>query len=214
MTPTDFSGAITPLLGGSTERRQADTPWGTVAIETLPYSLDLPRTRFFSPDYLATVFGWHEGTEWDGLSCEVDPVDGIFVHRVRNPRCLKWVSNGATPNLKKSRGVTSLWGRATQQIPSGDLGFVYIAYPESNRDSLADARTQEIRDACKRWMNRWSMLIGATFINRLYPRALGIGMPDFIESTMPIVDKGDEYLLSMLPLCVFVTPRRRRDTET
>jgi len=63
-------------------------------------------------------------------------------------------------------------------------------------------------------MHRWSMLIGATFINRLYPRALGIGMPDFIESTMPIVDKGDEYLLSMLPLCVFVTPRRRRDTET
>jgi len=213
VTPGDFSGAIVPLFRGDTDRRQVDTSWGTVAVEALPYSLDLPRTRLFSPDYLARAFGWRDGAEWDGLSCEVDPVESILVRSVKNPRCLKWVSKSATAILKKSRGITSLWGRATQQIPSGDLGFVYIAYPESNRDAVADARTQEIRDACNRWVHRWSMLIGATFINRLYPRALGVGVPDFIESTMPIVAAGDEHLLGMLPSCVFVPALRRRDTR-
>lgn len=207
VTPVDFSTVVASLLRGDTDRRHASPPWGTVAVEPLPYSLDIPRTRLFAPDYLARVFGWScEGIEWDGLSCEVDPVDSILVHRVKNPRCLKWVSTSQIALLKKSRGVTSLWGRATQQIPSGDLGFVYIAYPESNRDSLADARTQEIKDACNRWVHRWSIRVGATFINRLYPRAMGVGMPDFIESTMPILANGDDYLLSTLPCCVFVPP--------
>jgi hypothetical protein len=31
---------------------------------------------------------------------------------------------------KKARGLTSLWAHAVQQIPNGEIGFVYIAYPE------------------------------------------------------------------------------------
>jgi hypothetical protein len=211
VTAQSFSGAVLSLLRTGAQRRQVTTPWGTVAAEPLPYSLDIPRTRLFAPDYLNRVFRWGDGIDWDGLSCEVDSVESILVRSVKNPRCLKWVSKNETAMLKKSRGITSLWGRASQQIPSGDLGFVYIAYPESNRQAVADARTEEIRVACRRWVNRWSMLIGATFINRLYPRAVGVGMPDFIESTMPIIDRGDEHLLSLLPSCVFVHPQNRPD---
>jgi hypothetical protein len=95
-------------------------------------------------------------------------------------------------------------GKATQQIGAGDMGFVYIAYTEGNRDELADARTREIQTACERWVHRWSIRVGATMVNRLYPRALGCGMPDLIESTMPIVAPGDDYFLGIVPSCVIV----------
>jgi hypothetical protein len=208
--PVEFSAAVELLLKPHGDQGSVSTAWGGLSFRTLPYTLDLSRTRLFSPDYLHKVFGWRDAAEWDGLSCEVDAADSIFVRRVKGPRCLKWVSRSPTAILKKSRGVTTLWGRATQQISGGDLGFVYIAYPEGGRSIVADARTREIREACSRWFHRWSILVGATLVNRLYPRALGIGMPDLIESTMPIVEEHSEHLLGSMPSCVFVHPRKPR----
>jgi hypothetical protein len=194
LTAREFSAFVTPLLFRGSERRVSEAPWGTIAIETLPYTLDIPWTRTYAPNFLSAVFGWHpDDGEWDGLSCQVDPMPSIMVRRVRNPRCLKWVSRSATATLKKSRGITSLWGRAIQQLPTGELGFVYIAYPEGHRGEVADARTREILEACQRWKHRWSISVGATMVNRLYPRALSVGMPDLIESTIPIVAEGDEH---------------------
>ena len=214
LTAREFSAFVTPLLFRGSERRVSEAPWGTVAIETLPYTLDIPWTRTYAPNFLSAVFGWHpDDGEWDGLSCQVDPMPSIMVRRVKNPRCLKWVTRSATATLKKSRSITSLWGRAIQQLPTGELGFVYIAYPEGHRGEVADARTREILEACQRWKHRWSISVGATVVNRLYPRTLSVGMPDLIESTIPIVAEGDEHFLRMLPNCVFVPPPVRGEAR-
>jgi hypothetical protein len=208
---SSFVAGVSALLTGRRDRREARLDWGHISVETLNYIVDFDRTRLFSPDFLSRVFGWmpDEG-KWDGISCEVDTADATLIRRAKNPRCLKWVSRNSNGLIKKSRGVTSLWGKATQQIPAGNLGFIYICYPEINRSELADARTRAILDACQRWTSRWTVQIGATTINRLYPRASRMGMPDLIESAIPLVQRGSEHLLGRLPLCVFVPPPERR----
>jgi hypothetical protein len=172
-------------------------------IEALPYTHRLARTRVFAPNYMEAVFGWRPNEEWDGIVCEVDPADSLVVERARCPRALRWVSRSDVALRKKARGVTSLWGDAMLQIPAGDMGFIYIAYSEVNRESVADARTREIMDASARWTHRWSISLGTTVINRLYPRAVGVGNPDIIESAMPIAPNGDEYFVDLVPTCVF-----------
>jgi hypothetical protein len=108
--------------------------------------------------------------------------------------------------------VTSLWGKAMKQVPPGEMAFIYIAYPEVNRREAADARTQDIMDACSRWKYRWSRSIGTTVINRLYPRSLGTGAPDLIESAIPLAPEGDRTIADIVPSCVF-TPPPPRDQE-
>jgi hypothetical protein len=204
---TEFCAAVLPLLDGGIDRREVGMPWGSIAIEVLSYTKEISRTRLFAPDYMAEIFNWNvDDACWDGISCEVDAPNSVLVHRARNPRCLKWVSCSETATTKKSRGVTSLWGRATQQIPAGDFGCIYIAYPEGNRSEVADARTRDVMEASKRWTHRWSVNIGLTIVNRLYPRAMGVGTPDLIESALPLTPDGDPFLLGILPMCVFVPP--------
>lgn len=93
-----------------------------------------------------------------------------------------------------------------QQVPAGDMAFIYIAYPEVNRREAADARTHEIMEACGRWTYRWTVSIGATVINRLYPRSIGSGSPDLIESVIPLAPDGDRAILNAIPSCVFTQP--------
>jgi tRNA(Ile)-lysidine synthase TilS/MesJ len=64
------------------------------------------------------------------LLCEVDPVPNIRVELITRPLCLKWRSETEEALTKKARGVTSLWANAARQIPDGEIGFIYIAYPE------------------------------------------------------------------------------------
>src|SRR5713226_5966079 len=79
-----------PLVCDSAYGRSADN-WLTV--ETLPYFLEIPHTRLYSPDYLERVFGWSRmGSQWDGLLCQVDPPNRVIISKMRNPNCLKWVS--------------------------------------------------------------------------------------------------------------------------
>jgi hypothetical protein len=209
---SSFAESLEPLLASGDEALRTDFAWGYLSVERLPYVQDIPPTRLFSPDFLDRVFGWKpdEG-EWDGISCEVDVPDASSVSRVRNPRCMKWVSLSPTAMLKKARGITSLWGRATKQVPAGDLGFVYVAYSESNRSAVADARTQEILAATQKWNPRWTIQVPVTMVDRLYPRSLGPGLPDLIESVIPCFGKDDEHYLSSFPACVFMRPARSRN---
>ena len=180
------------------------TAWGHLRHEVLPFTLDLPWTRLYSPDFLERVFNWPVlQNAWDGLLCEVEPLFRVCVRSAKNPRCLKWVSLNDKAILKKSRGITSLWGRATKQIPAGEMGIIYIAYPEGARESLADARTQHIIKTSKQWQARWSVKIPMTVVDRLYSRSLGIGLPDLIESSLLFILDGDETWLSMFPANVF-----------
>ena len=193
-------------LVASENRGSAITPtaWGHLRHEVLPFTLDLPWTRLYSPDFLERVFNWPVLQKaWDGLLCEVEPPFRVRVRSAKNPRCLKWVSLNDKAILKKSRGITSLWGRATKQIPAGEMGIIYIAYPEGARESLADARTQHIIKTSKQWQARWSVKIPMTVVDRLYSRSLGIGLPDLIESSLLFTLDGDETWLSMFPANVF-----------
>ena len=195
------------VASGNRTQNTAPTAWGHLRQEVLPFTLDLPQTRLYSPDYLERVFKWPVlQNAWDGLLCEVEPPFRVRVRSAKNPRCLKWVSLNDKAILKKSRGITSLWGRATKQIPAGEMGIIYIAYPEGARESLADARTQHIIETSKQWQTRWSVKIPMTVVGRLYPRSLGMGLPDLIESSLPFTLDGDEMWLSMFPANVFTKP--------
>ena len=115
------------IASGSRGSDTTPTEWGHLRYEVLPFKVDLPWTRLYSPEFLERVFGWPMLQDaWDGLLCEVEPPFRVRVHSAKDPRCLKWVSLNKKAIVKKSRGITSLWGRATKQIPAGEMGVIYI----------------------------------------------------------------------------------------
>ncbi|HEX6177002.1 MAG TPA: hypothetical protein VF057_01485 [Thermoanaerobaculia bacterium] len=208
-----FANVVLPLVRGSPDRRSTIAAWGSVSVETLPYTATIARTRVYSPDYMESVFEWRANAEWDGIVCESDPPASLVVERVRGPRALRWVSRSETAVQKKARGITSLWADAMLQIPGGDMGFIYVAYPEVNRAEIADARTREIMEASARWTHRWQIALGTSVVNRLYPRSKGCGVPDFIESAMPLAPNGDEYFVDLVPTRVFTPPAEEGSEE-
>jgi hypothetical protein len=86
------------------------------------------------------------------------------------PLCLKWRSESEEALTKKARGITSLWADAVKQIPDGEIGFVYIAYPEGARPGLADARTRHILKAGTEVWHRWSAQLLARKEKVICPR--------------------------------------------
>jgi len=181
------------------------TEWGTLAVRKLPFWSAIDATRLYSSDFLEQVFRWEPAqSDWDGLVCEVEDPSGIIVERAKRPLCVKWRSESAEALTKKARGITSLWADAVKQIPDGEVGFVYIAYPEGAREPLADARTSYILEYMgKKLWHRWSVLIPVTMVIRLYARSVGVGCPDLIENTLAGAQTGEEFWLKMLPSRVF-----------
>lgn len=205
VAPEEFRRDTLALLSTETlDGARQVTDWGILECQVLPYTLDVTRSRLYSPIYLEHVFGWTSpATDWDGLICEVDAPDRVIMTRCKNPRGLKWVSLSAAATTKKARGMTTLWRRAAQQIRSGAMGLIYIAYSEGNRSVIADARTEHIKGAIHDWTPRWSVQIPMTVIGRLYPSPLGVGVPDLIESSCGVTIDGDEAWLGMFPINVF-----------
>jgi hypothetical protein len=206
---TTFAEHVMPLLRQDRDTDMVQTPWGEAGFERLPYRGDMSMTRLYSPNYLETVFRWKPlEDEWDGLLCEVERPHGLLVREYTLPLCLKWRSDSQEALTKKTRGVLSLWADAVHQIPAGEVGFVYIAYPEGGRPSIADARTRRILEDAESCWHRWFVRVPITVIGRLYPRPLGCGMPDLIESALPGASPGQEFWLGRLPTLVFtVTPQ-------
>jgi len=187
------------------DREPKPTRWGSLAVRRLPFWGRVPATRLHSPDFLQQVFGWDPlQAEWDGLLCEVEAPPGIDVDKFRLPLCLKWRSESEQALTKRARGITSLWANAVKQIPDGEIGFVYIAYPEGARPAIADARTRHILKYMEKesW-HRWSVRVPVTVISRLYARPVGAGCPDLIESSLPGAGKGQEFWLAKLPWMIF-----------
>ncbi len=200
----EFQRAVTAVIERA-ELEQQTEPWGVLSYVVLPYTGEMPRTRLYSPAFVDAAFKFRQGEEsWDGLLGEVDEPPDILVRRFKNPRCLRWKSISPTAQLKKARGITSLWADAVRQLPDGELGFVYIAYVEGDRAEVADARTRHILDTCNAWHHRWSVTVPMTVINRIYPRTQDEGKPDLIESSLPAVGKGHEHFLGRFPSLVFV----------
>lgn len=186
------------------EGNQESTAWGCLVFRRFVFNGSLSATRLYSPEYLQRVFDWNVlQDEWDGLLCEVEPPSRVDVKTFRMPMCLKWRSESEEALTKKARGITSLWADAVKQIPDGEIGVVYIAYPEGARPALADARTRHILQAATEFWHRWSVRVPAIVISRLYARSLGPGTPDLIESALPGAAEGQEHWLTRFPHRVF-----------
>ena len=210
VVPAEFVADVTSALRQDFDRELKSTNWGTIAAKRLPYCGNLAKTRLYSTDYLEKVFEWKQDqNEWDGLVCEVEPPSQIIVRSFKLPFCLKWKSESPEALIKKARGITSLWADAVKQIPDGDLGFLYIAYPESARPVVADARTTHLITSSKEYWHRWSVRIPFTIVNRLYSRTLGEGSPDLIENSILLIEKGHDYWLDKMPLLVFTRPSQK-----
>jgi hypothetical protein len=192
------------------EGDQEQAAWGSVVFRRLVFNGSLSATRLYSPDYLQRVFDWDVlQDQWDGLLCEVEIPSRVDVEMFRMPMCLKWRSESEEALRKKARGITSLWGDAVKQIPDGEIGAVYIAYPEGARPALADARTRHILQSAMEFWHRWSVRVPFIVISRLYARSLGPGTPDLIESALPGAAEGQEHWLTTFPHRVFTGQRIR-----
>ncbi len=199
-----FVEPIRQQISQVADTARTSVPWGHFAYSRLAFGGSTQDTRLYSPDFLQAVFNWlPTGNDFDGLLCEVEPPSAIRVREFRMPFCLKWRSTSSAAITKKARGVTSLWAAAAKQIPAGEVGFVYIAYPEGQRAEIADARTRYILASSSKLWHRWSIRIPVTVISRLYARPLGVGVPDLIESALPGVTPGEEHWLAKLPGRVF-----------
>jgi hypothetical protein len=188
---------VEPVLRTALDRSYDEhitTSWGTFVIRQLHSFKTVIPTRLYSPDFLESAFGWNaDQDEWDGILCEVEPPTDIIVGSLRSPLCLKWRSESETALLKKSRGILSLWADAVKQVAAGDIGFVYIAYPEGSRAAVADSRTREVLKSLKECWHDWKKRVPVTVVNRLYARTAGSGVPDFIENSLRGVSEGQEF---------------------
>lgn len=187
--------------------------WGSIAFRRIPSRIDLPGvTKAYSPELLAYCFDWNPDLpEYDGLICRAAGAEGVMVDEVRGAIALAWTNMDKVVAEKRSRPPTSLFGKATNQVPGGEFAIVYICYPEGAREEIADRRMQEIASRLQEWEHSASFRIPLVYISRLYPRALEGGAPDLIESTMSFLSEvsgGDPWMLEKYPSCVFTLDER------
>ena len=127
--------------------------------------------------------------EFDGL-CAVAANDSYpEVERAELPFLLKWTSNSPAAQARKLQTIKNLWVEAVNQIPTGEAGLIYLAYEEGHRPSLADARTDAIRELTKNiYFERRAIYISLTVVSRLFLNVVHEGRPDFIESSIPLAE--------------------------
>ena len=103
--------------------------------------------------------------------------------------------------------IKNLWIEAVDQIPTGEVGLIYLAYEEGHRPSLSDARTDAIRKLVETiYFKRRAIGVLMTVATRLFPNIVAEGRPDLIESAIPLVDGDEEaylYWTAEFPTRVF-----------
>lgn len=186
-------------------------PWGSVAFHPLPARMELDdRTQAYSPTMLEQVFDWNtEMPEWDGLVCQIDGARAAAVDHVRSPVGMAWRVEEDTAIAKRSRAPISLFRMAVTQIPPGEFGIVYVAYPEGAREIVADNRSDAFLQRVRNWEHDAAVRVPAIFLARQYPLPTGDGNPSMIESTVKLLNsyEGDRYdwILSEYPSAIFTT---------
>ena len=177
----DMTTALSPYVVHEAE-------WGTLNLRPGPVSQDLEPTRLYSPDFLASVFGTDlELEEFDGICAVAENARFPEVERAELPFLFKWTSDSPDALQRKVQTIKTLWVEAVDQIPTGEMGLIYLAYEEGHRPSLADARTDAIRELSDTiYFKRSGIGVPMTVISRLYPNVVFEGRPDFIESTVPL----------------------------
>ncbi|MRS98739.1 hypothetical protein GJQ57_08725 [Ralstonia pickettii] len=193
------------LAGGSEE--YGDFPWGQVAYrEAAPHAPIGCHTPMYSPTMLGAVFGWNSDLpEWDGLVCRVANHEESAIDLAEEPIGLLWVNSSEQAIKKRSWGPMTTLSEAIEQIPPGEFGIPYVAYQEGARSAIADLRTFNFTDWLKQCSHPANIRVPLGRIIRLYPRPLGHGAPDFIESNVTFIpDYGDDVLPTLLPSSVVV----------
>jgi hypothetical protein len=182
--------------------------WGDVAFQRRPTRLRLPgQTKAYSPEMLEYAFGWDSDLpQWDGLVCKVDTPEGAVVSEVCGAVAMVWRNDAEVVIEKRSRPPTSLFGKALGQVPPGSFGIVYLCYAEGAREEIADRRLEATLARLKEWEHNANIRVPLVIVPRLYPRALGDGAPDLIESSVLALSEpsgGDPWMCEAYPSCVF-----------
>ena len=185
-------------------------PWGSVAFRPLPRSVELGDvTKAYSPIMLQEVFGWNlEMPRWDGFISQIDGAPAATVDRVRSPVGLAWRVDAEAAIIKRSRAPLGLFAKAVTQVPRGEFGLVYVAYPEGARSDVADNRTQAYMERIHQWEHDGAIRIPATFLVRQFPLSTGHGNPDMIENTVRFLSEeggGDEWIFREYPAAIFTS---------
>jgi hypothetical protein len=208
VTPDDFKNVVRKLLVPGPRSQTAVEPWGTIRCRPLPTSEEMALTRLFSPNFLERVYGWRsDPPQWDGMICCTEQPSTSLVVGHAASRSLKWRTHSNAATVKKARGINDLLGRAFAQVPDGEMGILYVSYVESGREATADARTEHILKLRESWTHRWGIKVPLVRINRIYPRSLGDGQPDLLDSVISLVD-GDHSIQAHFGSCVFANPPR------
>lgn len=185
-------------------------PWGSVAFRPLPSRVDLDEvTKAYSPIMLEEVFGWNlEMPSWDGFICQIDGPPAAAIDRVGSPVGLTWRVDAEAAIIKRSRAPLSLFAKATTQIPPGEFGLVYVAYPEGARSDIADNRTRAYMERIHQWEHDGAIRIPATFLVRQFPLPTGHGNPDMVENTIRFLSEeggGDDWIFREYPAAIFTS---------
>ncbi len=190
--------------------RELIYPWGRTSLHERPARLDFPgTTRPYSPNMLEYTFGWHSDLpEWDGLCCSISNAREALIDHARSPLGLIWTNTSKAATRKRTWAPINLFGQAFKQVPPGEHGIVYVAYIEGAREEMADARLQAFSDRIKEWVHAASIRVPIAFLCRLYPRPLGDGQPDLIESSVCLCNGayGEPALFDNFPAAIFTVP--------
>jgi hypothetical protein len=184
---------------------EVDVGWGRIALSSLPLSIELPMmTPIYGPEFLKRTFNFQsEEGHFDGICAKVENDGAVRLGRAALPFCLKWRTDNSTAIERKARHITMLMLEAIDQIPVGEAGFIYIAYEDSHRGDIADLRTRRIMETVENFFfKRRGVIPLHVIVNRLFPKALGDGRPDLIESAIIIAEK--DIWRDDVPIRVFV----------
>lgn len=197
---------IAQRLAANPERKTVYA-WGEVSYKLLSSSVLLPHyTRLYSPNLLRSVFDWNTDLpKWDGLCCWYGNDDDPLVDEVLTPIGLLWINRSAAAIKKRTWAPVNLFGAAANQVPQGEFAIIYLAYTEGAREEVADQRLAAFEERISAWAHEPEIRLPIAFVNRLYPRALGEGRPDLIESTVLMRSQlyGEPRLFEDFPSNVF-----------
>jgi hypothetical protein len=181
--------------------------WGSLEVLSIEPEIEWRRpTRLYSPNYLSHVFQWsQEDNPWDGICATALDTKNVVTQRARLPFGLKWRLSHRADEWSKARDVMRALQEAANQVPVGEAGCLYVGFEDSHRSALADLRTKRIIEKLPNFYHRKrGANIQHLLVTRLYPRTLGDGKPDMIESCIPASVGESDTWPDLLPNTVFV----------
>ncbi|RVE91039.1 hypothetical protein CN235_19975 [Sinorhizobium meliloti] len=197
--------------------RKLAYPWGAVAFIPSASKVWLRETtRLYSPHMLEHLFGWESDLPaWDGICCSIDAKGEPEMDLVVNPISLIWRNNSEKALKKRSWAPINLFSKASLQIPPGEFGIVYVNYIEGARAGVANMRLDAYAGRLQEFEHSDKIRLPISLLVRLYPRSLGHGQPDLIESSVQYLSGlyGDKELFDFFPSMIFTHVSNEEDGQ-